>query len=92
MGAAPLSMNALGMLLSETEGIVEIVADRTYGEILGIHLIGTKVSEMIGEALMALRMEATVNELAAMPFPHPTLSESLAEAARDALGNAIYLP
>lgn len=92
VGAAPLSMNALGMLLAETEGIVEIVADRSYGEILGIHLIGTKVSEMIGEALMAIRMEATVNELAAMPFPHPTLSESLAEAARDALGKAIYLP
>jgi dihydrolipoamide dehydrogenase len=92
VGAAPLSMNPLGMLLGENEGIVEVVADRSYGEILGVHLIGTAVSEMIGGALMAIQMEATVNELAAIPFPHPTLSESLAEAARDALGNPIYLP
>jgi dihydrolipoamide dehydrogenase len=92
VGAAPLSMNPLGMILAESEGIVEIVADKSYGEILGVHLIGTAASEMIGQALMAIQMEATLHELAATPFPHPTLSESLAEAARDALGNPLYLP
>lgn len=92
VGAAPLSMNPLGMILAENEGIVEVVADKSHGEILGVHLIGTAVSEMIGCAFMAIQMEATVNELAVIPFPHPTLSESLAEAARDALGNPIYLP
>ena len=92
VGAAPLSMNPLGMIRAEDEGIVEVVADKSYGEILGVHLIGTAVSEMIGEALMAIQTEATVETLAFTPFPHPTLSESLAEAARDALGNPIYLP
>jgi dihydrolipoamide dehydrogenase len=92
VGAAPLAMNALGMILAENEGIVEVVADRAYGEILGVHIIGTAASEMIGGACMAIQLEATLNDLAHIPFPHPTLSESLAEAARDALGNPIYLP
>jgi len=92
VGAAPLSMNPRGMILAESEGIVEVVADKSYGEILGVHIIGTAASEMIGQALMAIQMEATLHELAAAPFPHPTLSESLAEAARDALGNSLYLP
>jgi dihydrolipoamide dehydrogenase len=92
VGAAPLSMNPFGMVLDESEGIVEVVADKSYGEILGAHVIATAASEMIGQALMAIQMEATLHELAATPFPHPTLSESLAEAARDALGNPLYLP
>jgi dihydrolipoamide dehydrogenase len=92
VGAAPLAMNALGMILAENEGMVEVVADRAYGEILGVHIIGSAASEMIGQALMAIQLEATLNDLADIPFPHPTLSESLAEAARDALGNPIYLP
>jgi len=92
MGAAPLAMNALGMILAENEGIVEVVADKRYGEILGIHAIGSAVSEMIGQALLLIQMEATLHELASMAFPHPTLCESLAEAARDALGRPIYLP
>jgi dihydrolipoamide dehydrogenase len=92
VGAAPLAMNPLGMILAENEGIVEVVADRAYGEILGVHIIGSAASEMIGQASMAVRLEATLTDLADIPFPHPTLSESLAEAARDALGNPIYLP
>ena len=91
-GTAPLSMNPLGMLLAENEGLVEVVADRTYGEILGVHIIGRNASEMIGQALVAIQLEATFDELAAIPFPHPTLSESLTEAMRDAMGNPIYLP
>lgn len=91
-GAAPLAVNALGMVIGEEEGIIEIVADRSYGEILGVHMVGSCASEMIGQALMAMEMEATLNELASLPFAHPTLSESLAEAARDALGRSLYLP
>jgi dihydrolipoamide dehydrogenase len=92
VGAAPFSMNPLGMILAENEGIVEVVADKTYGEILGVHIIGRNASEMIGQALIAIHLEATFHELAAIPFPHPTLSESLTEAVRDALGKPIYLP
>jgi dihydrolipoamide dehydrogenase len=91
-GAAPLSMNPMGMILAQTEGLVEVVADRKYGEILGVHFIGEGADEMAGIAVLAIQMEATLEELAGAPFPHPTLSESLAEAARDALGRPIYLP
>jgi len=91
-GAAPLSMNPKGMILGQAQGLVEIVADRKYGEILGVHLIGERVDEMVGAGVLAIQMEATLEELARAPFPHPTLSESLADAARDALGRAIYLP
>ena len=92
VGAAPFGMNPYGMILSENEGIVEVVADKKYGEILGAHFIGTAASEMVGQAVLAIQMEATIDELSKVPFPHPTLSESLAEAAADALGKPIYLP
>jgi dihydrolipoamide dehydrogenase len=91
-GAAPLSMNPLGMILNQNEGMIEVVAEKRYGEILGVHLIGEGVAEMVGIGILAINMEATLEELSRTTFPHPTLSESLAEAARDALGRAIYLP
>lgn len=92
VGSAPFGMNPFGMILSEAEGIVEIVTEKKYGEILGVHFVGTGVAEMAGLAVLAILTEATVDELAKASFPHPTLSESLAEAARDALGRPIYLP
>jgi len=92
VGSAPLSMNPLGMILSQTEGVVEVVADRKYGEILGVHILGAGASEIIGQAILLMQMEFTLQDLAAAPFPHPTLSESLAEAAREAMGQAIYIP
>ncbi|MBP1741252.1 MAG: dihydrolipoamide dehydrogenase [Deltaproteobacteria bacterium] len=91
-GAAPLSMNTLGMITVQTDGLVEIVADKRYGEILGIHIIADSACEMIGQGVLAIQQEMTLEELAQTTFPHPTLSESIAEAARDALGAAIYLP
>ena len=92
VGAAPLSMNTLGMITVQTDGLVEIVAEKRYGEILGIHIIGDSACEMIGQGVLAIQQEMTLEELAGTTFPHPTLSESIAEAARDALGAAIYLP
>lgn len=92
VGAAPFGMNPYGMILSEDKGIVEVVAEKRYGELLGVHFIGTAASEMAGHAVLAIQMEATIEELSKVPFPHPTLSESLAEAAGDALGKPIYLP
>jgi dihydrolipoamide dehydrogenase len=92
VGTAPLAMNPLGMILAEDEGVVEVVGDKKYGEILGVHILGPGASEMTGAALCCIKLEATLDTLAGMAFPHPTLSESLAEAARDALGKPIYLP
>ncbi len=92
VGAAPYGMNPYGMLLAENEGIVEVVGEKKYGEVLGVHFIGSHASEMAGQAILAIQLEATLEDLARASFPHPTLSESLAEAARDALGRHIYLP
>jgi dihydrolipoamide dehydrogenase len=92
VGTAPYSMNPFGMITNEKEGIVEVVADSQYGELLGTHFLGTGACELAGQAVLAIKFEATVEDLAKTPFPHPTLSESLAEAARDALGTSIYLP
>ena len=69
-----------------------MVADKQYGEIFGVHLISRAASEMVGQAVLAIQTEVTIDELSRVPFPHPTLSESLAEAAADALGKPIYLP
>ena len=92
VGTAPLSMNPFGMVISQNEGIVEIVSEKRYGEILGIHILGEGACEIAGQAVLALQMEMTLEELARAQFPHPTLSESLPEAASEALGQAIYLP
>jgi dihydrolipoamide dehydrogenase len=92
VGSAPYSVNPFGMILSEETGIVEVVAEKRYGELLGAHFIGTSASEMVGQAVVAIHMEATLEDLIGMSFPHPTLSESLVEAAREALGRPIYLP
>ena len=92
VGAAPLSMNPFGMIIAENEGLVEVVAEKSNGEVLGVHIIGTAAAEMIGQAVIAIRMKATVEELSATAFPHPTLSEWLSEAARDALGRPIFIP
>ena len=92
VGEAPYGMNPFGMIISENLGIVEVVADKRYGEVLGVHFIGKGASEMAGQAILAIQMEATIEELSKTSFPHPTMSESLAEAARDALGKPIFLP
>ena len=69
-----------------------IVAEKKYGEVLGIHLIGEGACEMAGQGVLAIQMEATLEELTRATFPHPTLSESIAEAARECLGRPIFLP
>lgn len=79
-------------LIDGTDGMVKIVADKTFGEILGVHLIGPHATELIAEAVLAIEMEATVEELAHTIHPHPTLSEGLGEAAMLLSGGALHLP
>jgi dihydrolipoamide dehydrogenase len=90
--SAPLAMNPFGMLTAQTEGIVEVVANEQNGGILGIHILGESAGEMAAQAVLAIQLEATLEDLAGTTHPHPTLSESLTEAARDCLGRPIYLP
>ncbi|SMC92792.1 dihydrolipoamide dehydrogenase [Desulfocicer vacuolatum DSM 3385] len=78
----PYSMNGLAMCRNEQEGAVKIVADATHGEILGVHIIGSQATELIGEAVLAMQLEATVQEFAKSMRVHPTFSEAVVLASR----------
>jgi dihydrolipoamide dehydrogenase len=84
VGKFPFSANSKADILGVRAGFVKIVSDETYGEILGVHMIGPRVTEMIAEAVLALRLEATAEDLAHTIHPHPTLTEAVLEAAHAA--------
>jgi len=73
-------------------GAVKVISDSRHGEILGVHIVGSNATELVGEAVMAMQLESTVRELANSIRVHPTFSESVVEAARDASSRALYLP
>jgi dihydrolipoamide dehydrogenase len=77
-------------IAGETEGFVKIVAEKKYDEILGVHMIGPRSTELVAEATLALRLECTVEELVRTIHAHPTMSEAIAEAAHAAHGAAIH--
>jgi len=77
-------------IAGEVEGFVKIVFDRKYDEILGVHMIGPRSTELVGEATLALRLECTVEELLRTIHAHPTMSEAIGEAAHAAHGAAIH--
>jgi len=91
-GLVPMGLNSMAMILGQAEGAIKIVGEAQYGEVLGVHVISPMATEIIGQAALALQVEMTLDELGQMALPHPTISESLADAARSALGQAIYLP
>lgn len=88
----PFHVVGKASLMEETEGMIKIVAGKKYSEILGVHIIGSHATELIAEAVLAIEMEVTVEELAHTIHPHPTLSEGLGEAAMVLNGGAIHLP
>lgn len=92
VGDFPYSINGLAMARAEMGGAVKVVTDAKFGEILGVHIVGSNATELVGEAVMAMQLEATVNELARSIRVHPTFSESVVDAARDARSWALYLP
>ena len=77
-------------IAGETEGFVKIVFDTKYDEILGVHMIGPRSTELVAEATLALRLECTVEELIRTIHAHPTMSEAVGEAAHAAHGGAIH--
>lgn len=91
-GVFPYAINGLAMVRNQVDGAVKIVSDARYGEILGVHIVGSNATEIIGEAVTAMQLEATVQELARSIRVHPTFSEAVVDAARDAGGWALYLP
>lgn len=92
VGDFPYSINGLAMVRNEVTGAVKIVSETRYGEILGVHIVGANATELVGEAVLAMQLEATAKELARSIRVHPTFSESVVDAARDAEGWALYLP
>ncbi|MDR1856140.1 MAG: dihydrolipoyl dehydrogenase [Desulfovibrio sp.] len=92
VGGFPYSINGYAMLRGEVDGAVKVVADAETGEILGVHIVGSDASELIGEAVLAMQLEATVTELAKGFRVHPAFCETVVDAARDAAGWALYLP
>ena len=84
IGKFPFAANSKAVILGAREGFVKVVSDEKYGEILGVHMIGPRVTEMIAEAVVAMRLEGTVEDLAYAIHPHPTLTEAVMEAAHAA--------
>jgi dihydrolipoamide dehydrogenase len=91
VGKFPFAANSKATILGAREGFVKIVSDEKYGEILGVHMIGPRVTEMIAEAVVAMRLEGTVEDLAYAIHPHPTLTEAIMEAAHAAHDWAIHV-
>jgi dihydrolipoamide dehydrogenase len=91
-GVFPYAINGMAMSRNLVDGAVKIVSDAKYGEILGVHIVGCNATEIIGEAVTAMQLEATVQELARSIRVHPSFSEAVVDAARDAGNWALYLP
>jgi dihydrolipoamide dehydrogenase len=90
-GTFPFKALARARMAGETDGFVKIVADRKYDEVLGVHIIGPRATELVAEAVMMLRMECTVEELVKTIHAHPTMSEAVGEAAHAVQGAAIHI-
>ncbi len=89
-GTFKFGILARARIAGETEGFAKIVFDNKYDEILGVHLIGPRSTELVAEATLALRLECTVEELIRTIHAHPTMSEAIGEAAHAAHGGAIH--
>ena len=83
--------NGKALAMGETEGMVKLVVDSRYGELLGGHMIGPEVTELLGELSMTRMLEGTTLELGWTVHPHPSLSEMLKEAALSAQGRAVHM-
>lgn len=89
-GKFSIPVLAKAQIVGATEGMVKVVSDARYDEVLGVHIIGPHATELIVEGGAALQMEATVEEMINMMHAHPTVSESMHEAFEDAHGYAIH--
>lgn len=92
VGYFPYAINGYAIARHETFGAVKIIADAKYRIIYGVHIVGPHATELIGEAVLAMQLEYTTDELAAGMRIHPTFSEAVVDAARDAEKWALYLP
>ncbi|HVR41624.1 MAG TPA: dihydrolipoyl dehydrogenase, partial [Thermoanaerobaculia bacterium] len=90
-GKFPFTANSKAKIVADANGLVKYVIDAKYDEILGVHIVGNKATELIAEACAALELEATSESIAKTVHAHPTLSEAMMEAAEDVQGHAIHI-
>ena len=90
VGTFPFGVLGRAKMAGETEGFVKIVADKKYDEVLGVHMIGLRSTELVAEATLALQLESTVEELIRTIHAHPTMAEAVGEAAHATHGAAIH--
>ncbi len=91
VGKFPFQADGKAQAIAEVEGMVKVVAGKEHGELLGVHMIGPDVTEMLGEMSMARLLGGTTREVGWLVHSHPTLSEALKEAALNADGRAIHI-
>ena len=90
VGKFPMSANGKALILNGGEGLVKIIAGKEYGEILGMHIIGPRATDLIAEGALAIGEEMTLDEIIATIHSHPTVTETMREAALQAEKRAIH--
>jgi dihydrolipoamide dehydrogenase len=91
IGKFPFAASGRALAAGESDGFVKLIFDSKYGELLGVHMIGENVTELLAELVLARKLEATEEEILHAMHPHPTLSEAVMEAAGAAVGKAIHI-
>ncbi|MFO7998484.1 MAG: dihydrolipoyl dehydrogenase [Bacteroidales bacterium] len=91
IGKFPFSASGKASAAGSKEGFVKVIFDAKYGELLGVHMIGANVTEMIAEAVVARKLETTWQEMVKAVHPHPTMSEAMMEAVAAAYGEVIHI-
>jgi dihydrolipoamide dehydrogenase len=90
-GQFPFRANGKALAINDYDGFVKIISDARYDQILGVHMVGPHVTDMIAEGAGMIRLETTTEELAHTIHPHPTLSEAIMESAHVVMGQAIHI-
>ena len=91
IGKFPLMASGKALALGDTDGMIKLVIDEEVGEVIGAHMIGTEVTELLGEVSLSRLLEGTTTELGWLVHPHPSISEAIKEAALDADDKAIHV-
>ena len=92
VGRFPFVNNGRALATAGSEGLVKVIAEKELGQVVGVHILGDHATDLIGGSALALALEATTDELGKTVQAHPTLMEAVAEAALDAMHEAIHLP
>jgi dihydrolipoamide dehydrogenase len=90
-GEFPMSVNSRAMVEGTPEGFVKILADKQYGEVLGVHIVAEQATDLIAEAAMCMKTEGTLDDLSRVVHAHPTVSETLLEAGFKAMGKPLHV-